>query len=211
VLLLAALATQASAAPRAPIALTGTAIVALVVAVTGLPSRTFLRTEVVGKKTAVLAYLAGVDDPSGTLTGGPSGSIVANAFRWMEANELGPWVSGGIADELRFTPPEPRGAPSCPGAVDFVDPVGGGVRLTGWIAAPGNGRPSRNLAVFDGTGTVRGRGLVGTYRPDVKGSGDAPTDWTGFVAYARGEGSPPLVLVLVAEDRRTAVCRLEWR
>ena len=124
---------------------------------------------------------------------------------WSE-EALGPWRPGGIADDMRFTAPPVEGAPSCAGEVDFVDPVGGGVRLTGWIAAP----PSSNLAVFDPSGELQGRGRVGTYRPDVEDSGAAASDWTGFVAYARGASSPrPLVLVLVGEDGRSAVCRLE--
>lgn len=196
------------AAPlAAPGLLAGAAIAVLLLGLTGLPSRTLLRTEVVGKETAVLGYLAGVDDPSGTLTGGPSGDVVADAFRWMEENRLGPWAPGGIADDLRFELPQAAGSPACQGAVEWVDPVGGGFRLRGWLAPPGGEPASRNLAVFDARGRPAGRGLVGTHRPDVAEA--ARSEWSGFVAYARVEPPRPLVLVLVADDRRSAVCRLE--
>jgi hypothetical protein len=190
----------------APAYLAAAAAASLLIGLIGLPSRTFLRTEVVGKETAVLAYLVGVDDPSGTKTGVPSGEVVANAFRWMEANGLGPWAPGGMVEGMRLTVPPASGHPPCPGAIEHVDPVGGGFRLTGWIAPLATFEPLRNLAVFDQRGMPRGIGRVGTHRPDV-----ASSDWTGFVAYARGDPEPPLAVVLIGDDRRSAVCRLERR
>ena len=159
----------------------------------------------VGKETAVLAYLAGVDDPSGTKTGGPSGAVVANAFRWMERNGLGPWAPGGMVEDMRFTVPPPSGHPPCAGTIEHVDPVGGGLRLTGWVSPPATLEPLRNLAVFDARGVSRGLGRVGTHRADVSDT----SDWVGFVAYARNDPAPPLAVVLIGEDGRSAVCRLD--
>jgi hypothetical protein len=181
--------------------------VALVVGATGLPSTTFLRTEVIGKRTTVLGYLAGVDDPSGTLTGGPSGAVVEDAFRWMERERLGPFAPGGWADDMQFEHPTAEGLPECLGAIDTVEPVGRGLRLRGWLAAPGGEDVSRNVALLDGRGTPAGRGLVGTHRPDVAET--TGSDWSGLIAYARDDPPRPLVLVLLADDRRSAVCRLE--
>ena len=190
-----------------PALLAGAAIAALALSVTGLPSRTFLRTEVIGKRTTVLGYLAGVDDPSGTLTGGPSGPVVEDAFRWMERERLGPFASGGWADGLQFEYPTAEGLPMCLGAIDSVEPVGRGLRLRGWLAAPGGEDASRNVAVLDGEGTPAGRGLVGTHRPDVAET--TGSDWSGLVAYAAGDPPLPLVLVLLGDDRRNALCRLD--
>lgn len=196
------------AAPRAaPALLAGAAAVGLVIGAIGLPSDTYLRTEVVGKKTTVLGYLVGVDDPSGTLTGGPSGAIVADAFRWMEENELGPWVPGGLADSMEFELPHAQGLPRCLGTVEWVEPVGGGFRLRGWLAAPGGEETSPNVALLDGRARPAGRGLVGTHRPDVEAT--TGSEWSGVVAYARGDPPRPFVLVLLDGDRQSAVCRLE--
>jgi hypothetical protein len=187
--------------------LAGAALVGLVLAVTGLPSKTFLRTEVIGKRTTVLGYLAGVDDPSGTLTGGPSGAVVEDAFRWMERERLGPFAPDSWADGLRFDYPSADGLPPCLGAVDSVEPVGRGYRLRGWLAAPGGEDASRNVALLDAGGRPAGRGLVGTHRPDV--SETTGSDWSGLIAYASNDPPRPLVLVLLADDRRSGVCRLE--
>jgi hypothetical protein len=192
-----------------PALLAGAAIVALVIGATAVPSRTFVRTTLVGKETTILGYLVGVDDPSGTLTGGPSGPIVEDSFRWMEEHELGPWAAGGIVDGMRFTFPQAPSSPECLGAVESVEPVTRGLRLRGWLAAPGGEAASRNVALLDGRGRARGRGLVGTHRPDQKEA--TGTEWSGFVAYARGNPPRPLVLVIVGEDRLTPVCRLEAR
>lgn len=190
-----------------PALLAGAAIVALVIGATAVTSRTYVRTTLVGKETTVLGYLVGVDDGSGTLTGGPSGPIVEHSFRWMEEDELGPWAAGGIADGMRFTFPQAPSSPECLGAVESVEPVTRGLRLRGWLAAPGGEAASRNVALLDGRARPAGRGLIGTHRPDVKET--TGTDWSGFVAYARGDPPRPLVLVIVGDDRRSPVCRLE--
>jgi hypothetical protein len=176
----------------APAYLAAAALVALLVGVTSVPSRTSLQADVFGKETAVLAYRAGVDDPSGTLTGGAQPAVIADTFRWMEENDLGPWAPGGMVEDMRFEfPPNPGDVP-CAGAIEHVERVPGGVRVTGSIAPPAGEQASRNLVVFDGEGNARGQGRIGT----------------GFVAYARG--SPrPLAVALVAEDGRNAACRLE--
>jgi hypothetical protein len=177
----------------APAYLAAAALVALVVGATSLPSRASLRADVFGKETAVLAHLAGVDDQSGTLTGGPSGAVVTDAFGWMEENDLGPWAPGGMVADMEFEPPPSRDWPPCAGAIEYVEPVGGGLRLSGRIAPPNGEQVAGNLAVFDGEGDLRGRGRVGA----------------GFVAYARDDPPGPLTVVLIGDDRQSAVCRLE--
>jgi hypothetical protein len=182
--------------PRfAPAYLAAAALVAVVVGVTSLPSRTSLRTDVFGKEAAVLAYLAGVDDPSGTLTGGATPAVVRDAFRWMEEGGLGPWAPGGVVDDMQFElAPAPVSEP-CAGAIEHQEPVAGGTRLTGSIAAPAGESASRNLAVVNGEGEPQGRGRVGV--------------GASFVAYARADPAGPLAVVLIGDDGRTAVCRLD--
>lgn len=192
-----------------PAYLGGAALLSLVIGVISLPSGTLLRTLVAGKEVTVVAYLSGVDDRSGTLTGGPSGSTVSSAFRWMERRNLGPWAPGGMAEDMHFTLPSTELSRACRGAIEFVEPVGGGLRLRGWIAPPGGERASRNLAVFDGGSSPRGAGRVGTHRPDVSASGAVSSDWTGFNAYARGNPPFPLFVLLIGDDRTSVVCHLE--
>jgi hypothetical protein len=185
------------------------AVIALVVALTAVPSHDRLRSIVAGKEVTVTAYRAGVDDPGGTTTGGPSGSVVSDTFRWMERHRLGPWAPGGLVDGMRFEAPSTSTSPACRGVIESVEPVTGGLRLRGWLAPPVAKRTSQNLAVLDGHGDSVGLGRVGTYRPDVEASGAASSDWTGFVAYSRGRPEAPIAVVLVGEDRRSAVCRLQ--
>jgi hypothetical protein len=183
------------------------AVLALVIGGADLPGGDSLRSIVVGKKLTVLAFLAGIDDPGGTTTGGASGPVVSNAFRWMRERNLGPWAPGGMVDGMRFTPPPVEGAPSCRGRLESAARLSGGVRLRGWLEPPGQERASTNLAVLDSRGAPRGLGLVGTYRPELMAVGAARSKWTGFVAYARGDVRQPRI-VLVGSDHRTPVCRL---
>jgi hypothetical protein len=136
--------------------------------------------------------------------------LVERSFRWLESERLGPWAPGGMVDSSRFTVQQGATVQTrCSGRVDSVEPVAGGFRLAGWIASPGEAPASHQLAVVDVNGEQRGLGVVGTHRHDVKTSGAASSDWTGFVAYARGRPSPPLGILLVGADHRSAVCRLE--
>jgi hypothetical protein len=185
------------------------ALIALVVGWASMPTRASLHATVAEKEITVLAYRVGVNDPGGTFTGGPSGPVVSSAFRWMQRRMLGPWARGGMVDGMRFTSPTPQRLPRCRGGIESIEPVGGGIRLRGWLAPPDNAQTSENVAVLDATGTERGLGLIGTYRPDVKTSGEASSDWTGLVAYTRDRAPTPLEVVLIARDRRTQVCRLQ--
>jgi hypothetical protein len=183
------------------------AVLALVIGITGRPSRVFLHSTVVGKEITVLAFRAGVDDPSGTLTGVPPSPVVTNALRWMRKRELGPWAPGGLVADSRFRLQSVGAPPPCRGGIESVEPVGGGLRLRGWLAPPSRAADPGQLAVLDDTAQQVGIGLVGTYRPEVQDS----SDWTGFVAYVRGNIDPqtPYAVVLIGADRRSTVCGLK--
>jgi hypothetical protein len=193
----------------APIYFGAAALIALTIALTAVPSHDWLRSIVAGKEITVSAFRVGVDDPSGTTTGGPSGSIVANTFRWMEQRRLGPWAPGGMVDGMHFDLASDSSSAPCRGGVESVEAVTGGLRLRGWLAPPSTAPASRNLAVFNGRGESAGVGRVGTYRPDVKASGAASSNWTGFVAYARDRPLPPVTVTLVGESGTGAICRLQ--
>ncbi len=83
--------------------------------------------------------------------------------------------------------------------------------MRGWIAAPEGEAASRNLVVLGADGREVGLGLAGAHRPDVEESGAVDSEWTGFVAYVRGEPAEKLDVLLLGEDRRTSLCRLESR
>jgi hypothetical protein len=185
------------------------AAAAYAIGVMSLPSGASLRSTVAGKEVTVVAHRAGVDDPSGTLTGVPPSPAIAEALRWMQQHELGPWAPGGMVDAARFTLNAGSDAsPTCRGGIESVEPVTGGSRLRGWLASPGGRRGSSELAVLDADGVSRGIGFVGTFRPDVKSSGAASSEWTGFVAYVRTGAAEPLTVLLVAQDHRSASCSL---
>ena len=159
----------------------------------------------------MVAYRAGVEDVSGSVIGVEGGPDVTSALRWMERQRLGPWAPGGLVDDMRVTAPSGTTARSCLGAVEVDEPVTGGRRLRGWIAAPEGETTSRNLVVLGVDGRQVGLGLVGAHRPDVEESGAVDSEWTGFVAYVRGEPTEALDVLLLGEDRRTSLCRLESR
>jgi hypothetical protein len=204
-------AWRGSASLAAPAALGGAALVALFIGYRTLPVDAFLPTAVFGKKAAVVAYRAGVEDVSGAVTGVEGGPEVTSALRWMEREQLGPWAPGGLVDDMRVTAPSGMTARSCLGAVEADEPVTGGRRLQGWIAAPEGEATSRSLVVLGADGREVGLGLAGAHRPDVEESGAVDSEWTGFVAYVRGEPAEPLDGLLLGEDRRTSVCRLVSR
>jgi hypothetical protein len=184
-------------------------LVAFGVSVAAFPDRSSIRESAIAKELAVLSFRAGVVD-RGALTGvSPFEPLVESSFRWLEDKRLGPWAPGGMVDSSRFTLQRVRVQTRCSGRVESVEPVPGGLRLEGWIASAGGASTSHQLAVVDGSGEQRGLGIVGTHRHDVKTSGAASSDWTGFVAYARGRPAPPLGIVIVGADHRNAVCRLE--
>jgi hypothetical protein len=186
----------------APAYLACAAVAALVVGYRTLPVDSFLPSVVLGRELTVVAHRVGIDDVSGTVPGVQGGPGVAEALRWMERERLGPWAPGGMVDGMRISGTIEPTSRSCLGALESNEPVGGGRQLRGWIAPP-NGEPSsRNLVVVADRRRT-GLGLVGAYRPDV-----AESNRTGFVAYVRGEAAAPLEVVLLADDRRTPVCRL---
>ena len=192
----------------APFYLGCAAVASLFVGYRTLPAGTYLPTVTMGKEMAVVANRVGVEDASGSVTGEEGGPIVARSFRWMEQHELGPWAPGGMVDGMRVTEPTSMTTRACLGAIGSNEPVTGGRRLRGWIAAPDGEATSRSLIVLDRNGTPRGLGLVGTYRPNVRDLGAARSDWTGFVSYVHDEPPRPLAVMLLAPDRKTAVCRL---
>jgi hypothetical protein len=185
-------------------------LVAFGVSVATFPDRVSIRESAIAKEFAVLSFRTGVVD-RGALTGvSPFEPLVESSFRWLKSERLGPWAPGGMVDGARFTLPQKvRVQTRCSGRVESVEPVTGGLRLAGWIASAGGAPTSHQLAVVDGSGEQRGLGIVGTHRHDVKTSGAASSDWTGFVAYARGRPSPPLGILLVGADHRSAACSLK--
>jgi hypothetical protein len=191
-----------------PAYLGAAACATLVIGITALPSGDSLRAISAGKELAVVAFRAGVDDPHGTVTGPAAGEQIASAFRWMRQERVGPWAPDGMVDDERFTFPTAGTLPGCRGGVESVEAVTGGLRVRGWVAPPSEDPDSGNVALLYGDGSPAGIGRVGTYRRDVKSSGAAASNWTGFSAYAPGQAQPTRV-VLMASDRRSPVCRLE--
>jgi len=191
-----------------------TAVMALAVDLMTLPSGTSLRQTAFDRELAVVGFRSGVDDP-GSVTGTPPGTpAVARGLAWLRSERLGPWAPSGMVDGSRISLRRPlRNAPSCRGQVDAADAVPGGTRLRGWIVAPDGVAASHQLAVLAVgrlvTEPVLGLGLVGASRPDVKAAGAARSSWTGFVAYARGEPSESVRIVLVAKDHRGTACTLD--
>ena len=136
---------------------------------------------------------------------------VAEALSWMARERLGPWAPGGMVDGQRVADTIEPTSRSCLGAIESNEPVGAGRQLRGWIAAPAGEPSSRNLVALDANRRRAGLGLVGAYRPDVRASAAVDSEWTGFVAYARGASTQPLDVLLLGEDRQTSLCRLESR
>jgi hypothetical protein len=189
-----------------PAVLAAAAALLLTISVTARPDPDELQETVFGKETTVLAHVVGVEDASGTLTGGPSGRLVDDVLDWMAANRLGPWAPGGNAEDMRLSVTGGNDAPECAGSVESADPVGGGLRLRGWIVPPAD-EDARNIAVRAADGTDVGQGRVGSYRRDILEAGLTRRSRTGFVAYARGEPSRPLTLLLVGHAD-AVLCRL---
>ena len=189
-----------------PAYLAGAAVVTLVLGImSNAPSER--RAAVAGKEATVVAYLAGVEDPSNEqyVRGG---ALVTSAFHWMQREMLGPWSPGGMVDGMRVTEDSGRTDRACLGELDSAEPVRGGTRFGGWIAPPAGEASSRNLIVLGAGGRRAGLGLVGLHRPGLEQAGVADAEWRGFVAYARGKPTSPLEVVLLADDGASAVCRL---
>lgn len=184
------------------------AAAALFVSYRTIPDPDFLRTTRFGREATVLTYRVGVSDDSGTVTGVAAGDLLVGTLRWMEKAKLGPWAPGGLTDAMLVAPPARPPSRRCRGAIELSEAVKRGHRLRGWIAARSGERTSRNLVVLDDDGRRAGLGLVGTYRPDVAESGATDSEWAGFVAYLPAEPRGRLSVVLLRDDRRTAVCRL---
>jgi hypothetical protein len=127
----------------------------------------------------------------------------------MQRNQLGPWAPGGIVDDSRFSLGAADHSPTCRGGVESVEAVGNGQRIRGWIAPPDGEPASRQVGLLGETNRQLGIGLVGIYRPEVRRSGNAASDWTGFVAYIRGPAPSHLRVVLVGQDHKTAICGLQ--
>ena len=100
---------------------------------------------------------------------------------------------------------------ACLGSIESSEPVKRGHRLRGWIAAPSDEPASRYLVVLDASGRRVGAGLVGAHRPDVAATGSVSSEWKGFAAYIGTTHRGPSVVVLVADDGRTPICRLTAR
>jgi hypothetical protein len=190
-----------------PAYLAGAAVVALVLGYMTIPPDSEVRAALAGREATVVAYRAGVEDPSNEryVLGG---ALVTGAFRWMEREMLGPWSPGGLVDGMRVTGPRSRTDRACLGEIESARPIRGGSRLGGWIAAPYKEQSSRHLVVLDAGGRRSGLGLVGMPRSGVELPGGE--DGAGFVAYVPGEPATPLQVILLAEDRARGLCRLTW-
>ena len=175
-----------------------------------LPDPDFLRTTRFGREATVLTYRTGVIDDSGTVTGVAVDYSLRGTLRWMERERLGPFASGGLADRMSVIVRGEASKP-CLGAIDSSQPVKRGHRLRGWIAAPSGEPASRYLVVLDTAGRRVGAGLVGAHRPDVAATGSVSSEWKGFAAYIGTTPRGPSVVVLVADDGRTPICRLTAR
>lgn len=188
--------------------LAGAAVVALVISYGALPTRSELRSFVVGREATVVAYRAGVEDAS-FLSRNIGGSVVTSALRFLEREKLGPFSPGGLVDGMVVAGAKSRTDDKCLGQLDSTTPVRGGNRLRGWIASSADEASSPNLLVLDARGGRVGLGLVGMRRSDTEPFG-ADTELNGFVAYVRGQQALPLDVVLLAKDRETALCGLRY-
>ena len=192
-----------------PAYLATVAVLALALGYGASPSAGELRSLTVGRKATVLGYRVGVEDdtqsvPNVQLTWTP----VTNGLRWLEREKLGPFVPGGIADDMRATGPVTEPQRRCLGEFDPVEAVRGGVRLGGWIASPTGEPSSPNLVVLDTEGRRAGLGLVGFHRTNVERDDIPDASWTGFVAYVRGDPAGSLDVVLLGDDGKKGLCRL---
>ena len=191
-----------------PAYLGGAAGFALVISYAALPSSPELRSFVAGRQATVVAYRSGVEDVfASPVPGLQFGPGVTSALRFLEREKLGPWAPGGMVDEMRVTGPGDRTDRACLGQLDSQASVPGGTRLLGWIAARDGETTSRHLVVLDDAGRRVGLGLVGLRRP-VDQPGIADPAWSGFIAYARGQPTSPLEVVLLDENGVNAVCSL---
>lgn len=195
----------------APAYLAGAAVAALFVGYRTLPASSFLPTVVFGRELTVIAHRVGVNDASSSVPGVQGGPSVTEALSLMARERLGPWAPGGMVDTQRVADTIEPTSRSCLGTIESNEPVGAGRQLRGWIAPPDGAQSSRNLVVLDANGRRAGLGLVGAFRVDVAESGAVTSERTGFVAYLGGEPTAPFEVVLVADDRRTQVCRLAGR
>jgi hypothetical protein len=185
------------------------AAIALVLGYGASPSGDDLRSLKVGRKATIVGYRAGIEDDTESIRDVQFvWTPVTNGLRWLDREELGPFVPGGIDDELRVAGPVTATEHQCLGKLDPVEAVRGGIRLGGWIASPTGEPSSPRLVVLDANRRRAGLGLVGFHRTDVA-HGDIPdADWTGFIAYVRGDPMGLLQVVLLGADGRTALCRL---
>jgi hypothetical protein len=189
--------------------LAAVAVVALAIGYGASPSADDLRSIVVGRKATVVGYRVGVEDDTRSVRDVQlSWAPVTSGLRWLERQKLGPFVPGGIAEEMRIAGPVNATARRCLGDLDSVEAVRGGNRLGGWIASPTGEATSPNLVVIDADGRRAGLGLVGFRRTDVERDDIVDAEWRGFVAYVRDAAAGPLEVVLLGDDGRTAVCRL---
>ena len=186
--------------------LAAVAVGALVLGYGASPSGADLRSITVGRKATVVGYRAGVERHEI----GPGRSVQLDA-----GDERAPLDGTGEARPLRARwdgrrnarrGPSERGRASVSGGARPVEAVRGGNRLGGWIASPTREPNSPNLVVVDAGGRMAGLGLVGFHRTDVGRADIRDADWTGFIAYVRGEPTGPLRIVLLGEDGRTALC-----
>jgi hypothetical protein len=129
---------------------------ALVAGIVQLPAMNELHATVYGKKLAVVAYESGVDDSTGTTTGGAPPKLVKDVFGWMQRRRLGPWAPDGLVEGMEVALPH-GGLPRCRGAVESVEPVTGGRRLRGHLSGPPNSGTA--LVVVRGA-AASGLGLV---------------------------------------------------
>jgi len=151
-----------------------------------------------------------VQDENASLAIYPLPDAILPHLRWLRANQLGPW-SAGMGDALDSAARRVNttsAIPGCRGHVDSVTSVRGGQRLDGWILPPSGTDAGGAFDVVDASGSSDGVGLVGLYRPDVKGVKASSSAFSGFVAYGRaGRGQTDLVML----DRHTAapLCALD--
>ena len=171
----------------------------------GLPARDDVRPRSDG------AHLPhGVVDDSGTVTGVAVDYSLVGTLRWMEREALGPFAPGGLAERMSVTVGG-KTSQACLGSIESSEPVERGHRLRGWIAAPPGEAASRNLVVLDSAGRRVGAGRVGAHRPDVSATGSVSSEWTGFAAYLGATPEGQSVVVLIADDGSTPICRLTAR
>ena len=192
-----------------PAYLATVAVLALALGYGASPSADDLRSLTIGRKATVLGYRAGVEDDTQSV---PNVQLVwtpvTKGLRWLEREKLGPFVPGGIADDMRVAGPVTEPRRRCLGKFDPVEAVRGGVRLGGWIASPTGERASPNLVVLDTEGRRAGLGLVGFHRTNVERDDIPDASWTGFVVYVRGDPAGSLDVVLLGDDGKKGLCRL---